>query len=124
MQPTDRFLHSVDIPDINPPPNWTSFTLRNFGSWKEGDLPFAGVFSTQFRAENVRQHQNGDLYVGGFHNAARGAVLDFLRHIKTERPQMEIVFEQGPKSPDLIGLAREGIRAILKIVHPLNHSVK
>lgn len=119
MNSNDAFLASVDTSPINPPPNWTGFTLKNFGSRKEGDLPFCGVFSTQFHAEKVEQRSNEDLYVGGFHNAAREAVLGFLRQIKKDRPQMEIVFTTGPKSPGLIGLVREGIKAVLKKVHPL-----
>lgn len=114
----DTFLRSVDLPDINPPPNWTGFTLKNFGSRKEGDLPFCGVFSTQFHAEKVEQRSNEDLYICGFHNAAREAVLEFLRQIKKDWPQMEIVFTQGPKSPGISGLAREAIRAVMDYVHP------
>lgn len=110
----EDFLRSVELSTINPPPNWIGFTLKNFGSPREGNLSLQGVFSSQFRANCVTQYPNGGLYLyaGGFpDDASRRAALDFLRKIKVSRPQMEIVFTEGQKSPGLIGLAREGVRA-------------
>ncbi len=111
----DAFLGSVDTPTINPPPNWVGFTLKNIGSPQEGNITLSGAFSSHFHAGDVKQHSNGDLYIGGFDDdAGRKAALDFLRNIKSERPQMEIVFAVGPKSPGLGGLLCDGFEAALK----------
>lgn len=112
----DRFLSSVDLPVINPPPNWTGFTIKNLSSQQEGNLSLSGVFSSQFRTD-AKQNPNGDLHISNIND--KNAVLNFLRYLKEKQPQIEIVFETGPKSPDLIGLACEGIKAVLRKVHPL-----
>lgn len=112
----DRFLRLVDLPAISPPPNWTGFTIKNLSSRQEGNLSLSGAFSSQFHTD-VKQDPNGDLHISNIND--KNAVLDFLHHLKKQQPQIEIVFTVGPKSPGLIGLAREGIRAILRKVHPL-----
>lgn len=112
----DRFLRLVDLPAISPPPNWTGFTIKNLSSRQEGNLSLSGAFSSQFHTD-VKQDPNGDLHISNIGD--RAAVLDFLRYLKEKQPQIEIVFTTEPKSPDLIGLARELIKAVLKKVHPL-----
>lgn len=117
---TDRFLRSVDLPDVIPPPNWTGFTIKNLQSRKEGYISLSSALSVQFRLD-VKQTPDGDLCVSGFEHGIldKNNALRFLRHLKKQQPQIEIVFTVGPKSPGLIGLAREGIKAVLKAVHPL-----
>lgn len=113
MTSTDSFLRSVDLPTIDPPPNWTGFTIKNLSSQQEGNLSLSGVFSSQFRTE-VERGTNGDLSVSNIPD--KPAVLGFLRYLKERQPQIEIIFITGPKSPGLIGLVREGIRAVLNSV--------
>lgn len=109
----DRFLRSVDLPTIAPPPNWTGFTIKNLSSQQEGNLSLSGVFGSQFRAD-VKRGTNGDLSISNIPD--KSAVLSFLRYLKERQPQIEIIFTTGPKSPGLIGLVREGVRAILNSV--------
>lgn len=115
----EAFLRSVDIPDINPPPNWTGFTISNLESWPGGDAHLIDAFT---HPHGVPDHlykvyavmYNGGLCVGGFGNAIdKEAALRFLRQIKEAHPQLRIVFERKPKSPGLIGLIREEFRAVL-----------
>lgn len=115
MESNDAFLASVDIPAINPPPDWTGFTISNLESWPGGNVHLIDAFTHPrgvpdplYKVSAVIHH--GDLCVGGFNNAIdKEAALRFLREIKEEHPQLEIVFKKRPKSPGVRELIREGI---------------
>ena len=122
MQSNDRFLRSVDLPDIDPIPGWTGFLIKNLQSQRAGTLSLSGINDSQFYVSGilssqyhakVKQHPNGDLYIDGIED--KNAVLEFLRRLKKKQPQIEIMFADftsKPKSPGIGGLIREGAKAI------------
>ncbi len=112
----DEFLASVDLPAVNPPPNWTGFTIKKISQRRQrGDpyLHFCVCFSSRYRI-HIKQEPIGEVSVDGFEDGIRDKndALVFLRQFKKEQPQIEIVFTVKPKSPGVRELIREGIKAI------------